>query len=54
MGFAPEQVDRMSLWEFAACLEGYRKANTSDDEPLAPPTAEEFRAMIEARAGVVH
>lgn len=24
MGFAPEQVDRMTLWEFLACLDGLR------------------------------
>jgi hypothetical protein len=44
----------MSLWEFAAVLEGYRKANSSDEDPLVPPTAEEFRAMVEARARSLH
>lgn len=23
MGFAPEVVDRMTLWEFAACFDGW-------------------------------
>jgi hypothetical protein len=27
MGFAPAQVDAMSLWEFAACVDGYRAAH---------------------------
>ena len=27
LGFDPRQVDRMSLWEFTACAEGYMVAN---------------------------
>lgn len=36
----------MTLWEFAACLEGYRRANSPPDKPetMSP---EEFRAGIE-------
>lgn len=42
MGFAPEQVDRMTLWEFLACADGYAEAHgakqprveTIDDERL--------------------
>jgi len=29
MGFLPEHVDRMGLWEFAACAHGYAKAHGS-------------------------
>jgi hypothetical protein len=36
----------MSLWEFAACVEGWRKAN-SPSERLEPPSPEEFAAMVE-------
>jgi len=55
MGFAPEQVDRMSLWEFAAVTEGYRRANSSEEEKLPPPTPEEFRSMLERHAaGKLH
>lgn len=32
MGFAPEQVDRMTLWEFAACSDGYAKAHGMKQE----------------------
>lgn len=28
MGFAPEQVRRMSFWEFAMLWEGYEEANS--------------------------
>ena len=27
MGFAPAQVDAMSLWEFHACADGYAEAH---------------------------
>lgn len=27
MRFDPDQVGRMSLWQFMACLEGYGRAN---------------------------
>lgn len=27
MGYDPEQVGRMTPWQFMACLEGYGKAN---------------------------
>lgn len=50
MGFTPRQVDEMSLWEFAACAEGYRRAHSAEEERLPPPTADEFRAMVDAHA----
>ena len=47
MGFTPEQIGRMSLYQFAACVDGVNKAN-SPDESVEPPTDEEFRAAKEA------
>jgi hypothetical protein len=47
MGFTPEQVGRMSLYQFAACVDGVNKANTPNDKGDAP-TDEEFRAAKEA------
>lgn len=46
MGFTPAQINDMSLWEFAACTNGYRRAH-SPEERLPPPTPEEFRKMVE-------
>lgn len=54
IGFTPEQVDRMSLWEFTACVEGYRAAHAPSDELPPPPTKEQFEAMKEARARWMH
>jgi hypothetical protein len=47
MGFSPEQVGRMSLFQYAACVDGFNKANGGDDTPQAP-TDEEFKAAIAA------
>ena len=46
MGFAPAAVDTMSLWEFAACWRGWKKANTLDDAAGRPPTVEEHLAAV--------
>jgi hypothetical protein len=39
MGFTPQQVDACSFWQFAACIEGFNKAN-SPAETTAPSNAE--------------
>lgn len=36
----------MTLWEFAACLEGYRLANSPPEKPPVM-TPDEFRAGVE-------
>jgi hypothetical protein len=44
MGFTPQQVDACSFPQFAACVEGFNRAN-SPDEP-APPSNDEFDAFV--------
>jgi hypothetical protein len=36
----------MSLWELAACVDGWAKANGAEDKPPAP-TPEEHLALVE-------
>ena len=31
MGFRPRDVDEMSLWQFACCSAGYRRAHSGED-----------------------
>ena len=31
MGYTPQQVDDMSLWQFIAAMDGYRRANNPGD-----------------------
>ena len=39
----------MTLWELAAAIEGYNRANGAEDKP-APPSDEEFEALKAAHA----
>lgn len=36
----------MSLWQFAACVDGFRRANEGDEQP-EPMTADEFDDMLQ-------
>ncbi|MBZ9653549.1 hypothetical protein [Phyllobacterium lublinensis] len=40
MGFSPRQIDEMSLWEFGAVIDGYKRANGVEE---APPTMADDR-----------
>lgn len=44
MGFAPREIDCMSMWEFAACIDGYNRAH-GGNKP-SPPTAEEHDEYV--------
>lgn len=46
MHFSPQQIDAMTLWEFAACVDGFVKANGGTEE-TAPPSLEEHHAMLQ-------
>jgi hypothetical protein len=43
MSFTPDQVGRMSLYQFSACVDGFNRAN--GDKPR-PPTDEEYYASL--------
>lgn len=42
MGFTPNQVYEMSLWEFKACWDGWNTANNANANKPQPPSDEEF------------
>lgn len=44
MGWSPDQVDRASLWQFAAAVGGFVKANSSGEDSL---NAEEAAGLAE-------
>jgi hypothetical protein len=46
MGMTPRDVDRLMLWEFAACADGFAKANGAEETPEAP-SFEEHLAMLQ-------
>jgi hypothetical protein len=45
IGFTPRDVDDMTLWEFQACSEGYRKAHASEEQ-APPPMADNDLAEL--------
>lgn len=49
MGFTPEQVGRMSVYQFAACVDGYNAANS---DAVDAPTDEEFEAAKRAHGDI--
>lgn len=47
MGFAPRDVDGMTLWDFNAARAGWIKANrTGDEEAAVPPMSDERLAEL--------
>lgn len=30
IGYTPQEIDRMSIWQYMAAVEGYAEANSSD------------------------
>jgi len=45
MGFSPRDVDDMTLWEFNACADGYRKAHATEEQ-APPPMADDALAEL--------
>lgn len=46
MGFTPQQVDLMSMWEFEVCFDGYAAANGI--KPSGPKvTDEQYQALVD-------
>ena len=52
MGMSPTEVDRQSLWQFAAAWNGYVAANTPDKGHLTERQAEELFDWIDGPASV--
>lgn len=48
MGFTPQQIDQMSMWQFFAALNGYIAANTpKDSNKLTESEADDLFDWIE-------
>jgi hypothetical protein len=49
MGFTPQQVNEMSIWQFMAAVEGYAKHHSPDgDKQLTSKEKDELWDWIEA------
>lgn len=52
MGFSPQQVDQMTLWQFFAAIDGYVKANGGgQDTKLSETEKDDIWEWMQARAG---
>ncbi|QFT69603.1 hypothetical protein FIU93_22650 [Labrenzia sp. THAF35] len=50
MGFTPQQVNQMSMWQYMAALDGYIRANSPDDQSrLSDKEADEIFAWMKER-----
>lgn len=45
IGYTPQQIDDMSLWQIACAVEGYRAAHEPSDGAPAAMTPDEFDAL---------
>lgn len=45
MGFAPDQVDRMSVWQFGAALKGWQIANGQRSKDMGEISDDRLREM---------
>jgi hypothetical protein len=50
MGFTPNEIDGMSIWEFTAAVDGYSKANGGGQDTDAP-SYEEHLEMVKRLGG---
>ena len=45
LGFTPRDIDGMTLAEFDACAEGWKRANGAEEKP-EPPSDENFEKLL--------
>ncbi|MGR9420665.1 hypothetical protein [Rhizobium leguminosarum] len=49
LGFTPQDVKSMSMWEFMAALEGYVKANSADDGKLSSAEVDDVWTWMQGK-----
>lgn len=52
IGYTPREVDQMSLWEFGACIRGWKRANCAAPTGPQPPTAEQHAEAMAYAASI--
>lgn len=50
MGFSPQEVRAMSMWQYFAALDGWRKANSPDDSGLSKQEEDALWEMVQAKS----
>lgn len=55
MGFTPQQVGAMSLWQFMACADGWARANSSEAAKRSNDDMfEGVEALLDAAPAYLH
>lgn len=49
MGFTPQQINAMSMWQFAAALDGYVKANGGGEEKMSNAEADDLWTWLQSK-----
>ncbi len=49
MGFTPQQINDMSIWQYASALEGYIAANSTEDAGLSDKETDELWDWLQAK-----
>lgn len=49
MGFTPQQVNEMSIWQYVTAWEGYVKHHSGDEEKMSSKESEELFAWLETQ-----
>lgn len=52
IGFSPRDVDECTLWEFAACIDGYNRAQ-GGEQPIPTMDEDELEEMMERHREIV-
>jgi hypothetical protein len=51
IGYTPAEVGAMSMWQFMACIEGYRAAHGGEKPGLSDAEAREIEDMLDRIGG---
>lgn len=48
MSFTPQQINEMSVWQYLSAVDGFIKANSSDDNALSAKEVDELWDWLRA------
>jgi hypothetical protein len=49
MGFSPQAVNEMSMWQFRAAFDGYQTHHTGGDQKLSGADADELWEWLQSK-----
>jgi len=46
MGFTPQEIGEMSIWQYATAVDGYTQSHVPDDKGLSQAEADDLAAIV--------